>query len=140
MTEEEYLKTRVDDQIKWYSDKATSNKLLHHWTKAAVIIFSAAIPLIAGLDFDNSSKNILLGLLGTLIAILSGVSGLLKFQEKWSEYRTTSETLKHEKMLFVTKTGPFDNAEEPFKILVTRVENFISKEHSAWSQYINKEN
>jgi len=140
MKEEEYLKSRVDDQIKWYSDKASANKQLHHSTKGAIIIFSAAIPLIAGLDFDITSKNITLGLLGTLIAILSGVSGLLKFQEKWSEYRTTSETLKHEKMLFVTKTGPFDNAEEPFKILVTRVENFISKEHSAWSQYINKEN
>lgn len=137
---EEYLKNRVNDQIKWYSDKATSNKLLHHWTKAAVIIFSAAFPLIAGLDFNNSSKNLLLGLLGTLTAILSVVLGLLKFKEKWSEYRTTSETLKHEKLLFVKKTGPTDNADEPFKILVTRVENFISKEHSAWSQYINKEN
>jgi len=140
MTEEEYIKTRIDDQIKWYSDKATINKQLHHWTKVLIIVFSASIPLIAGLEFCNIWKNIILGLLGTSIAIISGVSGLLKFQEKWSEYRTTSETLKHEKMLFVTKTGPFDNVDEPFKILVTRVENFISKEHSAWSQYINKEN
>jgi len=140
MTEEEYIKDRVDNQIKWYSDKATLNKNLHHWTKIAVIVFSAAITLIAGFKFDTTAKDITLGVLGTFIAIVSGLSGLLKFQEKWTEYRTTSETLKHEKMLFVTKTGPFDNTEEPFKILVTRIENFISKEHSAWSQYINKEN
>jgi hypothetical protein len=105
-----------------------------------VILFSASIPLIAGIDFVSNYKNIILGVLGTMIALLSGLSGLLKFQEKWSEYRTTSETLKHEKMLFVTNTGPYDNESEPFKLLVTRIENLISKEHSAWSQYINKEN
>jgi hypothetical protein len=138
MNEQEYLKTRIDDQINWYSKKATTNKNLHHWTKALVIIFSAIIPLIAGIEFDATKKNITLGLFGTLIAILSGLSGLLKFQEKWSEYRTTSETLKHEKILFQTSTGPFDNQVEPFKILVTTIENLISKEHSAWSQYINK--
>ena len=96
--------------------------------------------MIAGLDFYPTIKNIILGVLGSLIAILSGLSGLLKFQEKWTEYRTTSETLKHEKILFQTKTGPYSEEVEPFKLLVTRTENLVSKEHSAWSQYINKQN
>jgi hypothetical protein len=140
MTEEQYIKERIDDQIKWYSDKATTNKLLNHWTKGAIIVFSAAIPLLAGLEFCPGLKNVILGILGALIAILSGLSGLLKFQEKWTEYRTTSETLKHEKILFQTKTGPYHEEVEPFKLLVTRTENLVSKEHSAWSQYINKQN
>jgi hypothetical protein len=140
MTEQEYIKTRIDDQITWYSDKASTNKLYNHWTKGLIIVFSAIIPLIAGLEFYLTVKNIILGILGSLIAILSGLSGLLKFQEKWSEYRTTSETIKHEKILFQTKTGPYCEEVEPFKILVTRTENLVSKEHSAWSQYINKQN
>lgn len=139
MTEDQYIEQRVDDQIKWYSNKATTNKLLNHWTKGAIIVFSASIPLIAGLDFNQIMKDLLLGALGILIAILSGLSGLLKFQEKWTEYRTTSETLKHEKILFQTRTGPYNGEEEPFKLLVTRSENLVSKEHSAWSQYINKQ-
>ena len=138
MNEPEYLKTRIDDQIKWYSEKANINKNLHHWTKALVITFSTIIPFIASIEFNTTSKNIALGFFGTLISILSGLSGLLKFQEKWSEYRTTSETLKHEKILFQTLTEPYDNQVEPFKILVTRIENLLSKEHSAWSQYINE--
>ena len=140
MTEQDYIKTRIDDQITWYSDKATSNKLLNHWTKGLIIVFSSTIPLVAGLDFCSEVKNIILGILGSLIAILSGLSGLLKFQEKWTEYRTTSETLKHEKILFQTRTGPYNEESEPLKLLVTRVENLVSKEHSAWSQYINKQN
>jgi hypothetical protein len=140
MTEQEYIKTRSDDQLTWYSDKATTNKLLNYWTKSLIIVFSATIPLVAGLEFCPAIKNIVLGILGSLIAILSGLSGLLKFQEKWTEYRTTSETLKHEKILFQTKTGPYNEEAEPFKLLVTRTENLVSKEHSAWSQYINKQN
>lgn len=138
MSEQEYLKTRIDDQIKWYSDKATRNKKLHHWTKALVILFSSFIPFIAGVELEATAKNSILGLLGTFIAILSGLSGLLKFQEKWSAYRTTSETLKHEKILFQTLTGEYDNKQDPFKLLVTRIENLIGKEHSTWSESINK--
>ena len=63
----------------------------------------------------------------------------MKFQEKWSEYRTTSETLKHEKYLYETKSGPYDNERtDNFKSFVVRIENLISKENSSWSQYINK--
>ena len=140
MTEQEYIKSRVDNQISWYSKKASTNKLLNLGTKSLIIAFSATIPLLAGVEFSAIAKNITLGVLGSLIAILSGLSGLLKFQEKWAEYRTTSETLKHEKILFQTNSGPYSEEVEAFKLLVTRIENLISKEHSAWSQYINKEN
>lgn len=139
MTEQEYIKSRIDDQINWYSRKATINKLLNHWTKGIIIVLSSLIPLVAGFDCC-CFQNLILGILGALISVLSGISGLLKFQEKWAEYRTTSETLKHEKILFETKTGPYDGELEPFKQLVTRIENLVSKEHSAWSQYINKLN
>jgi hypothetical protein len=140
MTEQEYIKTRIDDQITWYSNKATTNKFYNHLTKGLIIAFSAIIPFIAGLEFCTTTKNVILGIFGSLISILSGLSGLLKFQEKWTEYRTTSETLKHEKLLFLTKTGPYNVEPEPFKLLVTRTENLVSKENSAWSQYINKQN
>jgi hypothetical protein len=138
MNEQDYIKNRLDQQIEWYSDKANSSKKLHLISKGIIIILSSLIPLIAGFDFSQSSKNITLSILGFLISIIVGLSSLLKFQENWTEYRTTSETLKHEKMLFQTKTGPYDNTSNSFNALVTRIENLISKEHSAWSQYVNK--
>lgn len=139
MKEDEYIKLRIDDQIKWYSDKAIKNKCLNYLTKSTIIVFSATIPLIAGLDFDNSAKNIILGLLGILIAIISGIFGLLlKFNEKWTEYRITSETFKHE-IFFQTKTGSYCKETEPLTLLVTRIKNVISKEHSTWNQYINEQ-
>ena len=137
MTEEEYINERLEDQIKWYSTKATKNKLWNNWIKAIIIVSSATIPFVVGIAFNETFKNIILSAIGVVITILSGLSGLLKFQEKWTEYRTTSETLKHEKYLFKANTVPYSEEKEPYKLLVTRIESIISREHSIWGQYIN---
>jgi|TARA_B110000037_G_scaffold137421_1_gene155579 hypothetical protein len=140
MTEEEYIKERVDDQIDWYGKKSATNKNYHLWTKGLVIVFAALIPFAAGFISEKTIwLNYVIAVLGVLTAIFTGLSALLKFQEKWNEYRTTSETLKHEKYLFRTEAGPYDGESEPFKFFVSRIENLISKENSAWSQYINKD-
>ncbi len=142
ISEEEYLKIRIDDQIDWYNRKSKLNKNYNLRSKACIIICSALISAISGFSFDFSPtlKSILLGGLGTLIAVLSGLSNLLKFSEKWAQYRTTAEALTQEKMLFCTLTGPYAGVKEPFKILVERTEALLSKESSSWSQYVNKEN
>ena len=106
-----------------------------------LIVFAALIPFAAGfIDSEKMWINYLIASLGVLTAIFSGLSALFEFQEKWDEYRTTSETLKHEKYLFKTKYGPYDEDGEIFKLFVSRIENLISKENSAWSQYINNDN
>ncbi len=52
----------------------------------------------------------------------------------------TAEAAIQEKILFQTLSGPYDKQPEPFKLLVKRVENLLSKEHDHWSQYINENN
>jgi len=74
---------------------------------------------------------------GAIIAIVSGVLGLYKFQENWLEFRTTAESLKHEKYLYLTNSEPY-NADEPLNLLVSRVETLISKENTNWAQYMRK--
>ena len=137
--ENEYLEKRLDDQINWYSNKSTQNKKYHIRGNVASIVCSALISLLAGFDLGNQTgKNAILGILGTTIAIITGLASLLKYQDKWTEYRTTAETLTQEKMMYNTLTGPYDNQAEPFKTLVSRVENIISKENSTWKQYVIK--
>ncbi len=140
MKEEQYLNERLENQLKWYSNKSANNKMLHLWTQALVIIFSALIPFLAGfMETGPVYLNYIIGVLGMLVAILAGVSAMMKFQEKWVKYRTASETLKHEKFMYITRTGHYKGKGEHFNILVTRVENLISKENSLWSEYMSEE-
>lgn len=133
MNEETYLTERVEDQIKWYSTKSRWNQKMHKRLRIAEILFAALIPFIV--TFVNQQQpfyKVLVGILGIAVTIISGCLGIFKFQENWIEYRTTSESLKHEKFLFLTRSEPY-NTENAYYLFVQRVEGLISKENSGWS-------
>ncbi len=136
MKEEEYLKNRLEEQINWYDMKSMHNQKRYKQLRVIEIIAAAAIPFLAGfISGDSIPIKIVIGLLGLIIVVITGIVTLYKFQENWIEYRTTSETLKHEKYLYLTANEPYDK-KNPFKLLVHRVESLISKENTKWAGYI----
>lgn len=134
MNEDEYISSRVDDQIGWYDRKSKTAQRWFKGLRAIEVVSAAAIPLIAGFAVDPFPVTLVVGVLGALIAVISSLVSLNQFQENWTEYRTTCESLKHEKFLFLTKAEPY-HEDEKFRLFVQRVESLISKENSAWSQY-----
>ena len=50
-------------------------------------------------------------ILSALVAISVGLNNLLKFQEKWTLYRATSELLKSEKLKFKVNAGEYGNTD-----------------------------
>lgn len=139
MTQEEYIKERVEDQIKWFSKKSGINKTYHLWASGLIIFFAALIPFAAGFNSEEREwMNYVIAILGVLTAIFTGLAALLKFQEKWTTYRTTSEALRRETFLFKTETSPYDVGASSFKLFVSNVEHILSTENSNWSQMITK--
>ncbi len=136
MNQEEYLKDRLDDQINWYDKKSAANQSWFKRLQVLIIVASASIPFLSGyLDDMPFVLTLVIGLLGLLIAASTAILGLYQFQENWLEYRTTCESLKHEKFRFMTSVGPYA-VEKPFPVLVERVEALISKENTNWSNYM----
>lgn len=134
MTPEDYLKDRLNDQIDWYDRKGGINKKMYQRCQLIQIIMASLITLSAIFEvFDYDWISFLVPVLGAIVAIVSGVLGLYKFQENWVEYRTTSEQLKYEKYLFLTNSEPYHEPES-FHLLVGRVEGLISKQNSSWFQ------
>ena len=139
MNEAEYLESRLEDQIKWYGKKSAANKMWYRRCQFTLLLLATLVTLSAAFQPEDFPWiNMTTAILGALIALISGVLGLYKFQENWTAYRTTAESLKHEKYLYLTKSEPY-NAENPFKLFVFRIENLISEENSKWMQYMNKE-
>jgi hypothetical protein len=136
MEQDDYVKTRLDGQIAWYDDKSRFNQCLYKGLRIVEIIAAASIPFLVGYITDCAPTfRTLVGLLGVVIAVITAVVSLYQFQENWVAYRTTCESLRHEKYLFLTQTEPY-NVDKPFPLLVQRVESLISKENTTWSQYI----
>ncbi|MGQ7438348.1 DUF4231 domain-containing protein, partial [Streptococcus suis] len=58
---------------------------------------------------------------------------LSKHRDNWIDYRRTTELLKHEKYMSLTKTGVYKNENDSFALLVERCETIISSENINWA-------
>lgn len=140
MDGEKYLKERLEDQIAWYDRKSNGNQKWFKYLRFAEILMAAFIPFLSGLiTTERSYLSVIIGVLAVGIAVIASVLALSKFQENWLEYRTTCESLKKEKYLFITKTEPY-KGREAFETLVQRVETLVSKENTNWALYMIKPN
>lgn len=135
MDEKQYLDGRLEHQIAWYDKRSRQNRRWCVGLRMAEIVSAALIPLLTGLTAGSSSSRYAVAALGVLVAIAAGALSLFRFQELWIQYRSSSETLKHEKFLFLTRTEPY-SVDQPLPLLVNRTEALISREHTSWSQYI----
>jgi uncharacterized protein DUF4231 len=137
MTEDEYIKQRLDDQHDWYSKKAQWNQTRYMRLRVIEVITAAGIPFATTLLTAYQNLTWLVALLAFVIAAASGLVALHKYQDNWMEYRSTAEALKREKLLFLTRTPPYDAA-DPFHALVERVEALLARESAGWVSYMRQ--
>jgi hypothetical protein len=137
--EEDYLQTRVLDQIEWHDRKGTINKKWFVRLKVSEILLSLCIPFLTGYITNSSNTlKVTVGILGIAVAAIAGIITLIKFQENWIEYRTVAESLKMEKFLYLSKAGPYKDEPEPFPLFVERFETLISTSTKKWIDYTAK--
>jgi hypothetical protein len=139
MNEQEYIKTRIDNQFEWYNNKSTINKNKYQSYKLIVIILSVSIPFMTGfITEDTAWLKIAVGLAGIIIAIVEGIQSLYKYQDNWLLYRTAAEFLTREKIFYTTKSGPYQD-DTSLQKLVARIESFTNKENEDWMAISNEE-
>ena len=135
--ESEYLEQRLDDQINWYDRKSASNQAAYKRLRLIEIVAAASIPLLAGYSQITGrvgmAIGVIIGVIGLIVAVIAGIVSLYRFQENWNEYRASAESLKQEKYLYLARVEPYDG-EQPFELLVQRVEALLKSETTGWAQ------
>lgn len=139
MNEENYIKVRLDDQISWYDEKSINSQKKYKRFKIIEVILAALIPVLSIYSQDFIQITWMIAVSGALITIIESLLNISKYHENWIEYRRICETLRHEKYMYLTKTGVY-NVEDSFPFLVERVESIISKENLNWANLNKKEN
>src|SRR3954451_19411620 len=99
MPERDVVMDRLEDQIRWYGDKSSANQKSYRRMKAAVIISAALIPFVPVFK-DYLPAAWITGTLGVMITVIEGMLHLNQNQQNWIAYRSTCESLKHEKFLY----------------------------------------
>lgn len=130
---EEYLVSRVDDQIQWYSKKSSFNKWVYTILQTIEIVLAALIPFFSGFASNMNWASITIGALGVSITIIGSLTKLYKFHENWIHYRSTSEILKYQKHLYITQSAPYNSSDETiFNLFVRNIEQIVSSENNQW--------
>jgi hypothetical protein len=130
----DYKEKRLEEQIKWHSRKACQNKSRFRLYQIIVIFAGAIIPIVNVMDFVDLQTRAISSVLGGVIAVVTALSQLEKYQENWILYRTTAELLKKEKYFYENGVGEYSNLDESQrkKSLVERVESIVSSETSRY--------
>jgi len=129
MSEADPTLERLEDQINWYDRKSNYSQRAYKGLKVIEIVAAALVPLAAGLHLPAAVT----GSLGVLIAVLEGLLQLNQYQHNWISYRSTCETLKHEKFLYLATAGPYSTAATAHALLAERIESLVSQEHAKWT-------
>lgn len=125
---------RLEDQIRWYDSKSVAAQNNYKRLRMTEMIFSASIPVLVTFWSSKQGVPIAVAILGACVAVFAGIHGLFNFQENWIEYRSTAEILKHEKYMFLTNSGIYQDNSNAFNQLVERTESIISRENINWAQ------
>ena len=135
--EAEYLEQRLEDQIDWYDKKSVTNQAAYKRLRLIEIVAAASIPMLAGYSQISGKAGmaigVAIGVIGLIVAVLAGIVSLYRFQENWNEYRASAESLKQEKYLYLARVEPY-NGDQPFELLVQRVEALLKSETTGWAQ------
>ena len=122
---------RLEDEIAWYDRKSLVNQRTFKRIKIIEIVAAALIPFIASFRFPQAPW--VTGGLGVLITVLEGMLHLNQYQQNWSAYRSTCESLKHEKYTYLGKAAPYAAVVDPHALLAERIESLVSQEHAKWA-------
>ncbi|HSY67390.1 MAG TPA: DUF4231 domain-containing protein [Edaphobacter sp.] len=124
--------TRLDDQINWYDRRSRSSQVGFKALKIITIAIAALIT-INPLFVPSQQAARVAAVMGALVLLCEGIQQLNQYQANWISYRSTCESLKHEKFLFLALSGPYASTENPQNLLAERIESLVSQEHAKWA-------
>ena len=121
---------RREDQIGWYDGKSLLDQ---RYFKRIEIIEITAAALISFVSAFNFRRVAWVPGLGGVIAVLEGVLHLNQYEQNWITYRSTCESLKHKKYVYLGKAGPYAGSADAHAVLADRIEALVSQEHAKWA-------
>jgi uncharacterized protein DUF4231 len=120
---------RLEEQLKWYDRKSATSQRAYKRVKVAQLVLAAGVPVAVA----SHAPGAVTASLGALVVVLEGVQQLYQWQTDWVLYRSTNESLKHEKFLFLAGAGPYSGP-EPHRVLAERMEGLVLHEHTKWTE------
>jgi len=129
---------RVNDLIRWYEQSA--NRRMHEYNilKFMQIFAGSSIPVISIFEPVRWTR-ITIGILGGSVGVIGYWLQSRNAFKNWPRWRRAAEQLKREKQFFITRSGPYENLENPETFFHKQVEDIATAEHEEWQTLMKNE-
>lgn len=130
MNEARAVYPRLEEQIDWYDHKSAHHQRWYRRFKVISIAAAALVPLVSGLE----GYALIAGTLGVVVVVAEGLQHINQHHENWIRYRSTCESLRHEKYLYLAGAPPYEGMpdDEAFRQLASNVESLLAREGDEW--------
>ena len=153
MSVEDYMQDRVDKQIAYFDRKSYNSQTQYKRLKRIEFYLASSIPVLVSFSTMEIVKKAVFGhvqdaefnldllfqivaaIAGIVLAILNKLMDLESYLDLWKTNRANCEAIEHERFMFLTRSGDYDEDEETaFAKLVDKVESIINNDVQKWKQ------
>ena len=112
-----YIKDRIEDQFKYFDQKATENQKWYRFLKKVAIVCNILTTMAIALTFIVPEEyRICMGIvalvLSTLVLATYQWEEFANYGAKWEKFRLVAERLKSEKFLYQNQAGHYAISDE----------------------------
>ncbi len=131
MTEEDYIRERVNQALQFYDKSSRNNKNKYLRIKAVTVIGGAIVPVFVNIELPYI--NIITTIISLIVVLLVSLESVYHHREQWTHYRSAEQNLRNEYFLFAAKGGTYGDLQEDqaFRLFVDRTEEIIENEGSS---------
>ena len=114
---DDYMKGRVDDQLKYFDSNSIKNQRAYRRLKLTAIACNILTTMTIALAFTvPEAYKVAMGILALVLStVVLGTYQLEEFQNyaaKWEKFRLVAEQLKSERYMFLNRVGVYSSADE----------------------------
>ncbi|MFD8098768.1 DUF4231 domain-containing protein [Nocardia fluminea] len=117
---------RLIEQLRWYSARSRSAQRWYKAVKVVQICIGAIVPVLA-----MQASAVVTAAVATVVVAAEGMQQVFQWHANWLRYRATAESLKYEKYMFLSATGPYASAPGR-STLAQRIEAIAKQETLRW--------
>jgi hypothetical protein len=111
--QQEFLRGRWLDQVRWAEGKAASTQRWYRWLRLITITGGVIIPALVALNVTGTASErirwTVFGL-GLVVALAAAIEGFFHYSDRWPHYRRLAELLKSEGWQFFQLSGQYAGA------------------------------
>lgn len=131
----EYVLKRYDESIRYYWKASVLNRRLYKWTRYLVVVFGAAVTLLASISSTNVftgrwelAVQIATPLVAAVLTIIGGLSQSFQWGAAWQEMVLTAERLERERdRILVTRSDPEQDLDVLNTLVLRESEGFFMR-------------